>query len=271
MSEIIEVSSDWLALREAEDARARSRELALAATRMLGPGPIVIHDLGSGTGSMMRWLAPLLPGPQTWVLHDWNADLVDCATSGGVPLDRERRPVVVRTRTGDLAHVSSDDLGCASLVTASALLDVLTAAELRAVARACVAVGCPVLLSLSVIGEVRLAPSDPRDDVFGAAFNAHQQRRVGGRRLVGPSGVALAKRLFIEAGWNIRADATVWRLGDHAPCLLEQWFDGWLDAALEQRPDLRVEGADYRALRSSQIRRSVLSAVVAHTDLLAWP
>ena len=32
--------------------------------------PIVVHDLGSGTGSMMRWLAPLLPGPQTWVLHD---------------------------------------------------------------------------------------------------------------------------------------------------------------------------------------------------------
>lgn len=271
MSEIIEVSSDWLALREPEDARARSRELALAAAGRLAPGPMVIHDLGSGTGSMMRWLAPLLPGPQTWVLHDWNADLVDYATNGGVPLDRERRPVSVRTRTGELAHVRPDDLDGASLVTASALLDVLTAEELRAVTRASIAVGCPVLLSLSVTGEVRLDPRDPRDDAFGAAFNAHQQRPVSGRRLVGPSGVALAQRLFIEAGWNIRPAATVWRLGDHDPRLLDQWFDGWLDAALEQRADLQVEAADYRALRSSQLRRGALSAVVVHTDLLAWP
>ena len=271
MSEIIEVSREWLALREQEDARARSRELALAASGLLGPGRIVIHDLGSGTGSMMRWLAPLLPGPQTWVLHDWNANLIERATNGIVPLDRERRPVSIRTRTGELAHLGPDDLDGASLVTASALLDVLTSDEMRAVARACVAVGCPVLLSLSVTGEVRLEPRDPRDDVFGASFNAHQERRSGGRRLVGPAGVALAQRLFLEAGWNIRPAATFWRLGDHDPRLLDQWFHGWFDAALEQRADLRVDGAEYRTLRSSQLRRGALSAVVVHTDLLAWP
>ena len=270
MSEIIEVSGDWLALREPEDARARSRELALAASGLLGPGRIVIHDLGSGPGSMMRWLAPLLPGPQTWVLHDWDSNLVGRA-SNGVVLDRERRPVSVRTRSGELAHLDPADLDGASLVTASALLDVLTSEEIRAVARACVAVGCPVLLSLSVTGEVRLDPPEPRDAVFEASFNAHQERRVGGRRLVGPSGVALAQRLFLEAGWNIRPAATFWRLGDHDPRLLDQWFDGWCDAALEQRADLQVDGAEYRALRSSQSRRGALSAVVVHTDLLAWP
>ena len=270
MSEIIEVSSDWLALREPEDARARSRELALAAAERLAPGPIVIHDLGSGTGSMMRWLAPLLPGPQAWVLHDWNAKLVERATNG-VPVDRDGRPVSVRTRSGALAHLDPAALDGASLVTASALLDVLTAREVRAVIDACVAVGCPVLLSLSVTGAVRIDPRDPRDDVFAASFNAHQQRRVGGRRLVGPTGVALAQRRFLQAGWNLRPAATFWRLGDHDPLLLEQWFDGWCDAALEQRGDLEPDGADYRALRSSQSRRGELSAVVVHIDLLAWP
>jgi hypothetical protein len=271
MSEIIEVSSDWLALREPEDARARSRDLALAAAGHLVPGPIVIHDLGSGTGSMMRWLAPLLPGPQTWVLHDWNATLIDRATNGFVPLDREGRPVSIRTRGEELAHLDPDALDDGSLVTASALLDVLTSKEVRVVIDACVAVGCPVMLSLSVTGEVRLDPRDPRDDVFAASFNAHQERRVSGRRLVGPTGVALAQRLFLDAGWNVRSASTFWRLGDHDPLLLERWFDGWCDAALEQRADLEVYGADYRALRSSQSRRGALSAVVEHTDLLAWP
>jgi hypothetical protein len=271
MSELIAVSSEWLALREQEDARARSRELALAASGLLGAGAVVVHDLGSGTGSMMRWLAPILPGPQTWVLHDWNANLVERATTRVVPLDRERRPVTVRARNGELAHLDPDDLDGASLVTASALLDVLTSAEIRAVARACVGVGCPVLLSLSVTGEVRLEPRDPRDDGVGAAFNAHQRRRVGGRRLAGPSGAALMRRLFLDAGWTVRTAATYWRLGDHEPRLLSQWFDGWCDAALEERAGLRVESAGYRALRAAQLRRGALSAVVVHTDLLAWP
>ncbi|WP_448809716.1 SAM-dependent methyltransferase [Agromyces bauzanensis] len=272
MSEIIEVSSDWLALREQEDARGRSRRLARAAARMLPPGPVVIHDLGSGTGSMMRWLAPLLPGPQTWVLHDWNPDLVERASAGVMPLDRDGRATTVRTRTALLAQLDPADLEGASLVTASALLDVLTDEEVRAVVRACTTTAASAaLFSLSVTGEVRLDPADPRDEAFRTAFNAHQERSVGGRRLMGPSGVALAHRLFLEAGWKVRAIDTFWRLGRHDRGLLEEWFDGWLDAALEQRADLAVDGAEYRALRSSQSRRGALSAVVVHTDLLAWP
>ena len=42
----------------------------------------MIHDLGSGTGSMSRWLAPRLPGPQHWVLHDRDADLLARAAAG---------------------------------------------------------------------------------------------------------------------------------------------------------------------------------------------
>ncbi len=271
MSEIIEVSSDWLALREEEDARARSSDLALEAARRLRPGPIVIHDLGSGTGSMMRWLAPILPGPQTWVLHDWNPDLTGHATDGTAPLDRDRRPVSVSSRSGQLAHLAAGDLDGASLVTASALLDVLTSEEVHAIARACVAAGSPALLSLSVTGKVRLTPPDARDDVFGASFNAHQRRLVHGRRLLGRHGAALARGLFLRAGWHVRPIDTLWRLGEHEPHLLGQWFDGWVDAALEHRPELEGEHPAYRELRAAQQRRGELSAVVAHTDLLAWP
>lgn len=269
MSEIIEVSREWLALREAEDARARSRKLARAAARRLAAGPIVIHDLGSGTGSMMRWLAPLLPGPQTWVLHDWNSELVEHATRGGAPRDRDGQPVSVRTRTGELSLLEPGALDGASLVTASALLDVLTSDELRGVVDACVSVGCPVLLSLSVTGEVRLDPPDPLDDAIAAAFDRHQQRLVDGRRLLGPTGVAVAEDLFHERGWSVRTATTPWRLGGHDPLLLEQWLDGRLEAAIEQRPGLALD--DYRGRRSDELRRGALSAVVAHTDLLAWP
>jgi hypothetical protein len=271
MSEIIEVSSGWLALREDEDARARSRELALVAAGRLGAGATVVHDLGSGTGSMMRWLAPILPGPQTWVLHDWNPALTARASAGVAPLDREGRAVTVRSRGGELADLSPDDLDGASLVTASALLDVLTSQELHAIVQACVTVGCPALLSLSVTGEVRLNPADPRDDVFMASFNAHQRRLESGRRLLGPDGTAVVADRFLQAGWNVRTSDSFWRLSERDPHLLEQWFDGWVDAALEHSAELRPDGVGYRELRSAQLRSGALSAVVMHTDLLAWP
>ena len=45
------------------------------------PAAWSIHDLGCGTGAMGRWLAPLLRGPQHWVLHDRDADLLEVAAA----------------------------------------------------------------------------------------------------------------------------------------------------------------------------------------------
>ena len=78
----VRVSPEWLALREPADAAARSAELAGRLARHLpAAGPLVIHDLGGGSGAMGRWLAPRLPGPQHWVLHDHDADLLERAVA----------------------------------------------------------------------------------------------------------------------------------------------------------------------------------------------
>ncbi|WP_431279234.1 SAM-dependent methyltransferase [Leifsonia poae] len=271
MSEVLEVSSDWLAVREAEDARARARALAEAIPTLLPPGPITVHDLGSGTGSMMRWLAPLLPGPQSWVLHDWNATLPRRALDGPRPLDRDGVPVSIDLRVGELGSLEAADLAGASLVTASALLDVLTAHEAHAIVEACLAVGAPTLLSLSVTGEVELRPWDARDKHFRTAFNAHQRREVDGRQLLGRYGAPIVHGLFGHAGWHVRKARTTWHLTDREPDLLREWFEGWIDAAEEQDPQLQSDHAGYREHRQAQLDRGELSAVVYHLDLLAWP
>jgi hypothetical protein len=268
---ILEVSSEWLALREPEDADARSRDLALTAAAMLAAGPIVVHDLGSGTGSMMRHLAPLLPGPQTWILHDWNAELTERAFDGVRPADRDGGPISLQTHTGNLADLRATDLAGASLVTASALLDVLTSREIHAIVDACVGARCPALLALSVTGHVRLIPGDDHDAAFEHAFNAHQLRESEGRHQLGQHGAPVAKGLFTEAGWHTRSTTTTWQLGHRRPRLLREWFHGWVDAAVEQDPGLRAETTRYRQLRTSQIDRGELAAHVRHMDLLAWP
>jgi hypothetical protein len=271
MSGFLEVSSEWLALREPEDATARSRDLALTAVAMLLEGPIVVHDLGSGTGSMMRWLAPLLPGPLTWILHDWNAGLIERAIDGVRPPDRDNAAIFVFSQTGNLADLRPADLAGASLVTASALLDVLTARETHAIVSACVGARCPALLTLSVTGQVQLSPRHELDSVFERAFNAHQLREADSRRQLGRYGAPIARALFTAAGWHVRPSTTVWRLDHRQPRLLREWFYGWVDAAVEQDPGLRADARRYCQLRMTQIERGELDAGIRHLDLLAWP
>ena len=166
--------ADWLALREPADAAARAPDLVERLS--VRPGA-VIHDLGSGTGSMARWLAPRLPGPQHWILYDRDADLLRRAAAD-LPA-----AVTVETRQRDITRLTAADLAGADLVTASALLDMLTADEVERMVAACA--GIPTLLTLSVTGRVELTPADPLDAEISAAFNAHQRRTVGGRTLLG--------------------------------------------------------------------------------------
>ena len=126
------VSARWLRLREPADAAARSDGAGADRSPGTSPGgaPAVVHDLGCGSGSMGRWLAPVLgrsaalgaprPGPRPPGRRHGRP----------APGSADGAAVTVETRQGDLTRLRPDDLAGASLVTASALLDILTADEL---------------------------------------------------------------------------------------------------------------------------------------------
>ncbi|HJZ38631.1 MAG TPA: hypothetical protein VJ204_20340, partial [Solirubrobacterales bacterium] len=137
----IRVSPNWLALREPADAEARARDL-VEALELASPSSDtkVIHDLGCGTGSMGRWLAPLLAGPQHWVLHDRDADLLSLAAADTPGPAADGAPVTVEAKRSDLDRVQVRDLSGATLITASALLDMLTADELDRLVGLCLGV-----------------------------------------------------------------------------------------------------------------------------------
>ncbi|GAA4413317.1 hypothetical protein GCM10023168_36130 [Fodinibacter luteus] len=268
----VRVSSAWLRLREPADAAARSTVLARTAAVSVGRAAVtVVHDLGCGSGSMGRWLAPQLPGAQHWVLHDRDPDLLRVAATHGPGSGADGAAVSVEGRQGDLTRLGPADLAGASLVTASALLDMLTADEAERFVRSCVAAHCPVLVTLSVTGRVRLSPADPLDAMFGAAFNDHQRRTDGGRTLLGPLAVHAAVLLFRALGSRVEVRASPWRLGaDHGP-LLAEWLSGWVGAACEQRPELGAVGAAYLARRRAELAQGRLAVTVHHLDLLALP
>lgn len=268
----IRVGSDWLALREPADAAARARELLEPLERALPDGrPRVIHDLGCGTGAMGRWLAPRLPGPQHWILHDRDADLLRRAAADLPRPGPDGAPVTVETRRSDVARLPGGALAGASLVTASALLDMLTDAELTALVTACGAAGCPILLTLSVVGQVTLTPADPLDDRVATAFNAHQRRMTERGRLLGPDAVTSAAETFGALGAEVMVAPSPWRLGAGEAGLIREWFGGWVAAAREQEPGLFDVIDAYASRRMGQLAAGRLTVALGHADLLVLP
>jgi hypothetical protein len=269
--EPVRAGSDWLALREPADAAARATDLVDRLRPHLPTDALEVQDLGSGTGSMARWLAPLLPGPQRWVLVDRDAELLDLADDTSPPAAADGAPVRLETRRGDLIRLDPAELAGSSLVTASALLDMLTAEEVDRLVAGCAAAACPVLVTLSVVGRVELEPSDPLDGEVEAAFNAHQRRTTPAGALLGPDAFEAAVAGLRARGLEVVTAPSPWRLGADHRALAAEWFNGWLDAACEQRPDLALVTASYGRRRLAEAADGRLSVTVHHRDLLALP
>jgi hypothetical protein len=274
----IRVSPRWLALREPADAAARARDLVERLKQALpASGCSVIHDLGCGTGAMGRWLAPLLAGPQHWVMHDRDADLLALAVADRPGPAADGAPVTVEARHTDLARMCARDLAGATLITASALLDLLTESELERLAGVCVAAGSPTLLTLSVTGRVEITPTMPLDLNVAAAFNAHQRRATERGRLLGPDAADVAVEAFRRLGAEVLLRSSAWRLGlshlDHPAHsgLAAEWLTGWVGAACEQEIELGARCGPYLRRRLEQASAGELAVSVGHADLLVLP
>jgi hypothetical protein len=260
----------WLALREPADAAARSRELV---ERLWLPATArwLIHDLGCGTGALGRWLGPLLPGQQHWVMHDRDADLLEVAATDHPGAAADGAGITVETRRSDITRLQPGDLAGATLITASALLDMLTADELAGLVNVCVAAGCPILLAMSVVGHVELTLAEPLDARVGAAFNAHQRRPTERGRLLGPDAVALAIEQVGRLGADVLVRPSPWRLGAGQRELALAWFTGWVHAACEQQPELANETDTFARRRLAQAKAGQLAVTVDHADVLVLP
>jgi hypothetical protein len=266
------VGRGWLALREPADAAARALELAERLGRQPpATGGWLIHDLGCGTGAMGRWLAPLLSGPQHWVLHDHDADLLKVAVVRLPGSAADGAIVSVEARRSDIAGLHTEDLAGASVITASALLDVLTEEELARLIGVCAGVGCPLHLTLSVVGRVELVPSDALDRRIAAAFDAHQRRVTERGRLLGPDAVPFAVAEFARRGFEVVVRSSPWRLSAARADLIAEWLTGWVAAACEQEAELAAAADSYARRRLAQATSGDLAVTVDHADLLASP
>jgi hypothetical protein len=99
-----EFAAEWLALREPFDRAARSVEIARRLADRLPRRPRLV-DLGGGTGSMFRFLAPIIGRGQDWILVDADDALLEDAF--GRTAAWARRQGFGATAEGDELSVST--------------------------------------------------------------------------------------------------------------------------------------------------------------------
>ena len=157
-----------------------------------------------------------------------------------------------------------------ALLTASALLDLVSARWLDELIGHAAAARATLLFTLNVDGRVHWQPPDPDDEPLQAAFAAHQRRDKGFGPALGTHAVTEALARLQAAGWQAECARSDWRIdGAQSPAMLQALVDGTAAAATEQSPGL------CHAVRAWQQRRTAgLSAtrlLVGHLDLAARP
>ncbi|WP_162628783.1 class I SAM-dependent methyltransferase [Marinobacter bohaiensis] len=265
---------DWLSLRESVDHAARSpaltHELAgFIGDRLPAGAGYELVDLGCGTGSNLRYLVPLLPAGQRWTLIDHDASHLAraddaCRSLPGIDTIRCRRAGLDRPLDSLIPRTTH-------IVTASALIDLVSRAWLERLVARCAECGAAVLVALSYSGTFRLTPARTDDDWILSQFNDHQCQDKGAGPALGPEAWPELVECLQAQGYAVQTAAADWQLGPEQGALQVSLLQGWAQAVAEQCPmDIdRVRRWLDQRLRDRAADR--LTIEVAHRDVLGLP
>ncbi|MCC2099213.1 MAG: SAM-dependent methyltransferase [Hyphomicrobiales bacterium] len=274
-------SAEWLALREPVDHASVNAALrAKVAAHFAHLSPLRITDLGSGSGSSLRGLAPHFPERQFWRLIDYDPGLLEHARAGliawadsanadGDCLDLRRggKHLSVEFVQADLARGLPEGIADgAHLVTSSAFFDLVSRQWIAQFAAALQRLHLPLYAMLTYDGVEIWRPAHHADAAMLASFHTDQHRDKGFGPAAGPdAAAALAQALRSHRFEVLEADSP-WTLGASQSPLIGALADG---SARAVAAGGTVPAADRESWRASRIRAT--SCTVGHRDLFAVP
>ena len=283
-------SSEWLALREPADHRARHAGLCSQMTAYfttaqptLGQSaeqPFRVIDLGCGSGSNLRAVAPALPPYQHWTLVDYDPALLNAALQtltlwadqaqadpaqlGNVIFTKDDKKIEVVCLQEDLAANIERVLSRpVNLVTAAAFFDLVSPDWL---VRFCQALTVPLYTVLTYDGTEVWTPPHAADAAMLQAFLAHQATDKGFGLSAGPDATDIMRVALTARGFQVEVGASPWQLGQSDIGLMRALATGTAGAVAETKTVAQVVHQDWLCARLNAQR-----CEIGHWDLWATP
>jgi len=241
-------SPAWLALREPFDRAARSAVLAARFAASLPARPRIL-DLGTGTGSMFRWLHPIIGREQSWILADADAALLERARGS-------QAEILVVDLASALERLPFDAVDG---VVCSALLDLVSEQWLH---RLVAALRTRLLACLTVDGCDQFVPPHPEDGAVLRAFRRDQARDKGFGPALGPRAPSVLRAALAARGFSVQSERSDW--------LIPRTADAMLRAIVLGHARFTTIG-DWQRERLEQINGEKLAIRIGHRDILALP
>lgn len=275
-------SPEWLDLREPADHRARNAGIAeRLSSRFANAGRIAVWDLGAGTGSSLRALAPWLPAEQHWTLLDHDPDLLAAAcnrlmswadqgeadaTGATLELVHGSRRLDVVIRRADLRE-DLDTLmpSGIDLINGSALIDLVSEAWLDRLVAAATRRRSAILMTLNYAGQETWSPPHPADARVLAAFNAHQQGTKTFGPALGPQATEVLAHKLRNVGYDVNIASCPWCLEAGRDSALMTELARGIAAAVRETGLVPTHEVDDWL----EARQAASTAAIAHTDLFA--
>lgn len=273
-------SAEWLALREPVDHRSVDAALRARVAGAFADRPVRVLDLGCGSGSNLRGLAPLLGPEQRWTLVDWDAALLSHAGAAltawaddAVDEDdllvllKDGQRITVEFLQADLAADVAAVLDePVDLVTAAAFFDLVSEDWIATFCDALAARKLPLYTVLTYDGREVWTPPHESDAAVLAAFHAHQSSDKGFGPAAGPRAADALAAALTSRGYDVQTGPSPWRLDAADQDLIEELADGSAGAAAETGliPVSQVE--DWL-----KARMQAQTCEVGHLDIFAKP
>ena len=265
-------SIEWLNLREASDHKARDRHLLKTAANWLNDlksKDKVIVDLGSGTGSTIRGLqryTTLAPSIQ-WRLVDNDPELLAEA------VHRHSEEYSIESFLVDLSATQKLPLESVSLITASALLDLVSSNFIRDLCQLIKEKneGRPLgfYSALNYDGCIKWTPFHPLDAAILMNFNTDQRRDKGFGPALGPDATDFLKTQFHSTKFQCLSAKSPWLLGSADYLLTESLINGISGVAIQTDGLKNSDIQDWKTFRIENVRTG--TCYLGHTDIVVLP
>lgn len=287
-------SAEWLGLREPVDHRSRNQGLQvqvlnyLAQINTVSPGSVRLTDLGSGTGSNLRALAPNLNAVQYWTLVDHDPTLLhtarntllawaDSEVNARIPgssattsaliqhlsILKHGKSITVEFKCVDLYNDYQAVLDApADLITAAAFFDLVAEPWL---AKFCAGLSKPLYTVLTYDGIEQWLPPETLDADILKAFHQHQRSDKGFGSAAGPAATECLQSLLKAHQFTTISAPSPWILDHRDRSLIEHLSSGTASAVRE------IDTISSTLVNQwEQSRQQASSCEIGHMDLFAY-